>query len=292
LDVSLLFDRPEPEQRGPAGIDPELPGENYFETVNAIPLLNRAEANELIQRWQKFRDEKARARVIEAHLRMPPAIARKAARRFEPNKHMMSGLAVVDAWKGHRALVEELTAEGNLALVESVESFKPDKGFAFATYAGKSIKNAVNRRLRSFSSVVDRPFGKRTPTDIYIDPGLPDFQSPDDYCGGRARKATPSDDDEREEGQALPGKYKRLTPWPKPNEGQLCDSYLKILPDDQARVINLRRVGLKHREVADELGISTSTAWRLEQTALEQMRALWNSTRSSFRETRAADLSC
>ena len=111
-----FFDAPEPPEPDPVGIDAELPAENYFKRVNSIPLLTRAEESELIERWRRFRDEKARDRVIGS-LRIPPAIARKAARRFEPNKHVMSSAAIVDAWKGHRALIEELTAEGNLALV-------------------------------------------------------------------------------------------------------------------------------------------------------------------------------
>ena len=92
--------------------------------------------------------------------------------------------------------------------MELVNHFDTTKGFVFATYAGRSIKNAVNRRLRTLSSVVDRPWGKPTPVDIYIDPALPDLQSPDDYCGSRARVASPSDDDVRNEGQPLPESFK------------------------------------------------------------------------------------
>jgi DNA-directed RNA polymerase sigma subunit (sigma70/sigma32) len=127
---------------------------------------------------------KARNRIVEAHLRIPPAMARRAARDFVPNKHLMTTAAVVEAWKGHFALVEELTAEGNLALVECVDDFDPGKGFVFATYARTCVRNAIWKRLRSFSSVVHRPKGKPTPIDIYIDRTLPDMQSPEDYCGG------------------------------------------------------------------------------------------------------------
>jgi len=216
-------------------------------------LLTRAEESELIERWRRFRDEKARDRVIGSHLRIPPAIARKAARRFEPNKHVMSSAAIVDAWKGHRALIEELTAEGNLALVKCVDHFDPGKGFVFATYAGRCVRNAIWKRLRSFSSVVDRPKGKPTPTDIYIDPTMPDFQPPEDYCGGQARTETyganderTSDYSERNEGEMLPGKYKRLRrPEPEPDYVAELDTLLSVLPDIEANVINLRRLGVQ-----------------------------------------------
>jgi RNA polymerase sigma factor (sigma-70 family) len=275
-----LFDDPELEERGPRGIDPELPAQNYFNRVQGIPLLTRAEQNELIERWQKFRDEKARDRVIHSHLRMPPAIARKAVRGREPNKHIISSDAIWDAWKGYRELVEELTAEGNLALVESVDHFDPTKGYAFATYAGRCIKNAVQRHLRELTSAVHRPWGKPCPLDIILDPKLPDMMSPHEYCGGQARVATPSDDDERKEGQQLPGKYKRLRR--KPDDHLLdLDLMVSDLPKLERKVMLFRQAGLKLREVAEELGVSPSTAWRIEQSA----RKLWNSLLSNCQAT-------
>ena len=277
----------EAQERGPSRLDPELPGQNYFNRVNAIPLLSGAEATELISRWQRFRDERAREQVILAHLRIPPSVARKAAQGRMPSP-LMSAIALGEGWSGHRELVEDLTAEGNLALCESVESFDPTKNFVFATYASRSIWNAVRRRLRSFASVVDRPWGKPTPVDIYINPMLPDLQEPDDYCGARAIAITPSDDDLRNEGDLLPGKYQRLRPEPPPDYSALLDRYACQLPRQLALVINLRRGGLSLSEVAEELGISTPTAWRLEQSAHERMRMQWNSTQSSFRATRAA----
>jgi RNA polymerase sigma factor (sigma-70 family) len=211
---------------------------------------------------------------------MPPAIARKAAVRFQPNKWVMSAQTFVDAWKGHYALVDELTAEGNLALVESVDHFDTTKGFAFSTYAGRSIWNAVNRRLRSFTSVVDRPWSKPVPLDIYIDPTLPDFLPAEDYCGSMARAAITSDDDKRKEGEPLPGKFARLR---RPPDDLAClgdlEHHLDQLPRLQAKTLRLRIAGFKLREVAQELGLSTSTAWRIEQSAYEQMRSLWNSSR-------------
>ena len=275
-----LFDSIEIDEPQPRGLDPELPSRNYYNRVNAIPLLTQSEQTELIERWQKFRDDKARERILRSHLRMPPAIARKAAVRFQPNKWVMTGPALVDAWKGHYGLVDELTAEGNLALVESVNHFDTTKGFSFSTYAGRSIWNAVNRRLRSFSSVVDRPWGKSVPLDIYIDAKLSDFLPTEDSCGGMARVAITSDDDKRKQGEPLPGKFARL----RHSTDDLvylrdAEHHLDQLPRLQAKTLRLRIAGFKLREVAEELGVSTPTTWRIEQSAYEQMRSLWNSSR-------------
>jgi RNA polymerase sigma factor (sigma-70 family) len=196
--------------------------------------------------------------------------------------------AVVTAWKGHFSLVDELTAEGNLALVECFDNFDPAKGFVFATYAGTCVRNAIWKRLRSFSSVVHRAKGKPTPTDIYINPRFPDLQSPEDYCGSRARTETygpnderTSDHCERNEGDMLPCQYQRLRRIePEPDFKAELQSLLNALPDIEAKVISLRRHGLKLREVAEDLGVSTATASRLEQSAMERLTWNWSQLNS------------
>jgi RNA polymerase sigma factor (sigma-70 family) len=277
-----LFDEPEPLEPDPEGIDAELPAKSYFKRAQSIPLLTRAEQDELIKRWQRFRDEKARDQVIRAHLRMPLAIARKAVRDRKPSKYVMSSAVLVDAWKGHWELIEELTAEGNLALMESVDYFDPTKGNVFATYAGRCIKNAVKRRLRSLASVVHRPWGKPAPVDIYIDSGLPDMVRTEDYCGSRANP-TVSDDPEDDPGddaaESRRGAFSRLRR--EPDKKFDFDLLVNALPKLERKVIRFRLAGLKLREVGEELGVSTSTAWRIERSA----RKLWNSSLSSCQAT-------
>ena len=65
--------------------------ELHFRRIQAIPILTEAEEQDLLQRWCDFRDEKARERIVEAHMRMVPPIARDAAYKagFQPNYEMM-----------------------------------------------------------------------------------------------------------------------------------------------------------------------------------------------------------
>lgn len=96
---------------------------------------------------------------------------------------------------------------------------------------------------------------------------------------GERAFVTTSDDDERDEGDPLPGKYKRLRRLePEPVE---LEFLVSLLPKMEQRVIRLRMGGLKLKEVAEELGVSTSTAWRIEQSA----RNLWNYSRSKCQAT-------
>jgi RNA polymerase sigma factor (sigma-70 family) len=48
--------------------------------------------------------------------------------------------------------LDDLEQEGRLALIRCAETFDPDKGFAFSTYAAKAVRRAINRALYSNSA--------------------------------------------------------------------------------------------------------------------------------------------
>jgi DNA-directed RNA polymerase specialized sigma subunit len=93
--------------------------------------------------------------LILAHLEIPKILAIKLA-------------------PGEPDVVDELIAEGNLALCEAAEKFDPGRGVTFATYASRSVWNAQIRAKRFMTSVVDVP--------LYMDLA-PDasFSEDDDY---------------------------------------------------------------------------------------------------------------
>ena len=81
----------------------------------------------MLQRWCRFKDEKARERIVESHLRMVPPIARNAAYKagFQPNYEMMPGGGVKwTAALGFNEVVSDLTAAGNLGLMLAVEGYR------------------------------------------------------------------------------------------------------------------------------------------------------------------------
>jgi hypothetical protein len=73
--------------------------------------------------------------------------------------------------------------------VEAFDAFPVGANVRFERYARPCIRNAVCRHAVSLVSAVDRPWGKRTPQDVILDPALPDPVSPEDYCGSRVRAA-------------------------------------------------------------------------------------------------------
>ncbi len=98
----------------------------YLNEIGLIPLLDAQSEKTLAMAVQKG-DSTARARMIEANLRLVVSIARGFTGR---------GLAIPD-----------LIAEGNLGLIRAVEKFDPERGFRFSTYATWWIRQAVGRAL-------------------------------------------------------------------------------------------------------------------------------------------------
>ncbi len=97
-----------------------------------IPRLSVADERDLVRLWQKERDEKARRKLIEAHMRHVEAIARK--------------------FRGRSVREEDLVAEGCLGLLMAIDRFDPGKGVRLVTYAGYWIRayilKAVNREWK------------------------------------------------------------------------------------------------------------------------------------------------
>ena len=115
-----------PPEDQPAGEESGLAF--YFRQINEIPLLTAEEERELALR-SRSGDPQARQQLAEANLRLVVAIAKNYVNR---------GLAFLD-----------LIEVGNLGLLKAVESYDPDKGVRFATYASWWIKQAVKRALIS-----------------------------------------------------------------------------------------------------------------------------------------------
>jgi len=106
----------------------------YFSRVRALPALTREEEQELVIRYREKGDERAKDRLIGAHLRYVVAIAIKYQRYSVP--------------------LEELVSEGNFGLVHALGKFDLSRGTRFVTYAAYWIRAYVlNHVIRSWSLV-------------------------------------------------------------------------------------------------------------------------------------------
>jgi RNA polymerase sigma-32 factor len=107
---------------------------HYLETVRNAPRLDRTEELRLVDRWQNHGDLAARQALLTANLRAVAAIAFKYRRYGVP--------------------LDELVAEGNLALVHALSKFDPRRGTRFMTYAAFWVRaHVLNHVIGSFSMV-------------------------------------------------------------------------------------------------------------------------------------------
>lgn len=107
----------------------------YYKAMRETALLSGEEEAELIRRWKHDGDEKARARLLTAHLRLVV----KTAGQF----------------KGYGLSSADLVAEGNLGLVRALESFEPERGLRFSTYAQWWVRAAMFEYVLKFSTPVN-----------------------------------------------------------------------------------------------------------------------------------------
>lgn len=108
----------------------------YLKEIRKTPLLTFAQEQELAKRIEQG-DQEARAKMIEANLRLVVAIGKKYINR---------GLQFSD-----------IIEEGNLGLIRAVEKFQYQRGFKFSTYASWWIKQSIERAIVNQTRTIRLP---------------------------------------------------------------------------------------------------------------------------------------
>ena len=108
----------------------------YLKEIRKTPLLTFEQEQELAKKIEKG-DQEARAKMIEANLRLVVAIGKKYINR---------GLQFSD-----------IIEEGNLGLIRAVEKFQYQRGFKFSTYASWWIKQSIERAIVNQTRTIRLP---------------------------------------------------------------------------------------------------------------------------------------
>ena len=160
---------------------------------------------------------------------------------------------IVKKYYGTAKNAEDLVSIGSIGLIKAVDSFKPETGVKFATYAAKCIQNEILMFFRSQKKLsaevsihetidVDRDGNPLTYMDVI---------------------ATEDNVAEETDARIKNAAVRRLV--------------ATVLDEREREVIVLRygltgKDPLTQREVADHLGISRSYVSRIEKAALERLR--------------------
>lgn len=128
----------------PASIDAEEKDSLgiYFREVSKESLLSKDEELELARRIQDG-DMTARNELVKANLRFVVTVAKQ--------------------YQGRGLLLEDLIAEGNVGLLRAAESFNPNKGFHFISYAVWWIRQAILKAIYFNASDVRLPASQIEP---------------------------------------------------------------------------------------------------------------------------------
>ena len=108
----------------------------YLSEISRIRLLTREEEVDLARRAQAG-EERAKAQLTEANLRLVVQIARRYLNRGLP--------------------LPDLIEEGNLGLMRAAEKFEPERGTRFSTYAAWWIRHAIVRALANQARMIRLP---------------------------------------------------------------------------------------------------------------------------------------
>jgi RNA polymerase nonessential primary-like sigma factor len=108
----------------------------YLKEIRKTPLLTFEQEQELAKKIEQG-DGEARAKMIEANLRLVVAIGKKYINR---------GLQFSD-----------IIEEGNLGLIRAVEKFQYERGFKFSTYASWWIKQSIERAIVNQTRTIRLP---------------------------------------------------------------------------------------------------------------------------------------
>ncbi len=197
------------------------------------PPLSSAEEKEQFRKARNG-DENARTILIERNLRLVAHIAKKY---YAPGCDN-----------------EDLISIGTIGLIKAIDTYNPDSGTRFATYAGKCLQNEILMYFRSRKKLAcETLLSDAVDTDKDGNP----LTYMDIIC---------CEEDVFEEIEN------------KMNTKKAVKAVYTVL-DDRERKIILLRYGLggenpiTQRETAKKLGISRSYVSRIEKSALEKLRA-------------------
>lgn len=227
---------------------------------------------------------------------MTPASDERAVRDQLVEDHLRLASHFARRYSGRGLSRDDLEQTARLALVKAAERFDPDRGFAFATFASRSIDGELKRQFRDHSWSVRPP---RALQELHLDLRRADEELTHELGrpprltelsrrlgveeeavlealeAGAAHHAAsldaPLDESTRTASDQLGGG----DPGYERTDGRLLvEDLLATLPEREQEILRLRFFdNLSQEEIADRIGVSQSYLSRLLRRTLLDLRA-------------------
>lgn len=255
----------------------------YLQEIARIPLLTREEEQALGRRIRAG-DEQAKARLVEANLRLVVQVARRYLNRGLP--------------------LPDLIEEGNLGLLRAAEKFEPDRGTRFSTYAVWWIRQAIVRALANQARIIRLPvhvellLGRYAREQKRLEQELARTPTPAELAQALGMSLEEVEELEEIRQQPLPldspageGKSRLgdLVPDPSPDPSEALGELFRARADlvsvlddlaENERTVLRRRFGLEGDEpetleaIGRRLGLTRERVRQIEAGGLRKLRAL------------------
>lgn len=232
---------------------------------------SRDHAVALLDRYHRTGDREARGRLIELHLPLVRALARRYAHRGE-------GL-------------EDLVQVGSIGLIEAIDRFDPERSTDFRGFAIPTIAGEIKRHLRDRSSVVRIPrrpaelalslrparaaLAARlrrspSPAELAEEAGVREDEVLEAMETERARRPLELASDDT--GAGALERTAVEDAYAVSEERLLLAAGFRTLAERERRILHLRYFGgLSQSEIAKEVGLSQNQVSRLISASLERL---------------------
>ena len=244
----------------------------------------------LVHAYRSGRDEAARERLIELHMPLVHALARRYMNRGEH--------------------VEDLVQVGSIGLIEAIDRFDPDRGDDFTSFAVPTITGAIRHHLRDRAAVVRIPrrlvelmstlrpqydglahvlSRSPTPSELARATGLRERDVADAIETERARTPLTLSTGEDAHGRwesslTIDGTYAFI------DDRLMLIAGLRTLAERERRIMHLHFFAdLSQAEIAQQLGLSQVQVSRLIRASLERLRVALGVNRPHTSQTRSLE---
>jgi RNA polymerase sigma-B factor len=240
--------------------------------VRSRPMGSRVGTRSLLRTYGETHDLAARDRLIELHMPLVRALARRYANRGER--------------------LEDLVQVGAIGLIEAIDRFDPDKGSDFLNFAVPTITGEIRNHLRDRTAFVRIPRRagelsvkvrgashllsarlRRPPTltELALEAGIDENDVLEAINAGRLRTPGPLPS---ANGTAPPDAAMLVEGvFDSSDDRLLLAAGFRVLDARQRRIVLLRFfAGLSQAEIARDVGISQIQVSRLIRASLDRMR--------------------